>query len=136
MCSKIGILYALRNKHWQTLKKCGRTSQKINKRISNLQTSLIENCEIVDTTDELVDTYFYEYLLKQILSKYRVRNDREFYDVGDEEVKDIFICFNEINAIFNTTEKLNNYIMKYHPNYIKYKKPKNNKHILFVDTRY
>ena len=76
MRTKIGILYSLQNVNaWEKYKKCGRTSQKINKRMSNLQTSLIDNCELICVIDILLDTYFYEYLLKKILKPYRVRTD-------------------------------------------------------------
>lgn len=50
----------------------------INKRITNMQTSLLENYFIIYTIDTLLDTYFYEYLLKQILKKYRVRKTENF----------------------------------------------------------
>lgn len=88
MKTKVGILYCIGNVLWQQNKKCGitprkinlclfswATTQTINKRVSNMQTSLLENCFIIYTTDTLLDTYFYEYLLKQILKKYRVRKD-------------------------------------------------------------
>jgi len=74
-----------------------------------MQTSLLENCFVIYTTDTLLDTYFYEYLLKQILKKYRVRKDREFFDVYDDEIKEIYETFNYINLILDTEEKLNNY---------------------------
>ncbi len=43
-----------------------------------MQTSLLENYFIIYTIDTLLDTYFYEYLLKQILKKYRVRKTENF----------------------------------------------------------
>jgi hypothetical protein len=97
MKTKIGILYCVGNTSWNEYKKCGRTTQTINKRVSNMQTSLLENCFIIYTTDILLDTYFYEYLLKQILKKYRVRKDREFFDVYDDEIIEIYETFNYIN---------------------------------------
>ena len=148
MKTKIGILYCVGNTSWNEYKKCGRTVQTINKRVSNMQTSLLENCFVIYTTYALLDTYFYEYLLKKILKKYRVRKDREFFDVNDEEIKMIFNFFNELNTIFDTKEKLILYIQNQHPEYLKKRKciksefsssenPKQNKRKgLFVDTSY
>lgn len=126
-----------------------------------MQTSLLENCFVIYTTNTLLDTYFYEYLLKQILKKYRVRKDREFFNVYDNEIKEIFETFNYINSILDTDEKLNNYVMRNYPEYYNKKrkyvksessssdsrssdrnlamldKPKRKKKkLLFVDTSY
>lgn len=115
-------MYCIGNVAWRQNRKCGRTSQTINKRVSNMQTSLLENCYVIYTTNTLLDTYFYEYLLKKILKKYRVRKDREFFDVYDDEIKDIYETFNYINSILNTEEKLNWYIQNQHPEYLKKRK--------------
>jgi len=115
----IGILYALSNKMWTGLLKCGLTTQKLQKRISNLQTSLYIDCEIISYTNELVNCKIYEYLLKKILNNYRIRKDREFYNVEPEEIKEIFNNFNFINSILNTEEKLNEYIKNNYPEYFK-----------------
>lgn len=112
-----------------------------------MQTSLLENCFVIYTTDTLLDTYFYEYLMKKILKKYRVRKDREFFNVHDEEIKEIYETFNYINSIHNTSEKLNWYIENFYPEYLKKRKyvksetsssdkPKKKKKCLFVDTSY
>ncbi len=123
MKSKSGILYCLQNVNaWNNYKKCGRTKQKINKRISNLQTSLIDNCELIYITDILLDCHFYEFLLKKILKPYRPRTDREFYDIESEEIIDIYRNFNYINTILNTEEKLNEYIKNNHPEYFRLSK--------------
>lgn len=127
MRTKIGILYSLENVNaWNKYKKCGRTTQTINKRLSNLQTSLLDNCKIIYTTDILLDCYFYEYLLKQILKKYRPRYDREFYDVELNEIQEIFEGFNFINQILNTEEKLNSYIKNNYPEYLNKKRSSKN----------
>ena len=143
-----GILYALQNKLWGDNLKCGLTTQKIEKRISNLQTSLFINCTIVYCTNELVNCKIYEYLLKKILKDYRIRKDREFYDVKPCDIKEIYENFNYINLILNTEEKLNEYIKNNHPEYFNKKrtrssesgsssdKPKRKKTCLFVDTSY
>jgi len=115
----IGILYALSNKMWLNMLKCGLTTQKLQKRISNLQTSLYIDCEIISYTNELVNCKIYEYLLKKILNNYRIRKDREFYNVEPEEIKEIFNNFNFINSILNTEEKLNEYIKNNYPEYFK-----------------
>jgi hypothetical protein len=123
MRTKIGILYSLQNVNaWDNYKKLGRTTQKINKRMSNLQTSLIDNCELICVTDILLDTCFYEYLLKKILKNYRLRSDREFYDIEPDEIKEIFDNFNFINTVLNTEEKLNEYIKNNHPEYFRLSK--------------
>lgn len=125
------------------------------KRLSNLQTSLIDNCTVIYTTDVLLDCYFYEYILKKILKDYRVRRDREFYDIEPDEIKDIYESFNSINSILNTEEKLNEYIKNNHPEYFRLskkrtysemcssyssnssdKKKLKKRKLLFVDTSY
>jgi hypothetical protein len=117
-----GILYSLSNELWQNNLKCGLTSQKLKKRVSNLQTSLFVDCEIVCFTDILVNCKIYEYLLKKILKKYRVRDDREFYNIEQDEIKEIFENFNYINKILNTEEKLNEYMKNNHPEYVRLSK--------------
>ena len=113
-----------------------------------MQTSLLENCFVIYTTNTLLDTYFYEYLLKMTLNKFRIRKDREFFEVYDDEIKEIFETFNYMNSILDTEEKLNNYIERNYPEYfkkIKYvksetsssDKPKRKRRkVLFVDTSY
>lgn len=150
-----GILYALSNKMWFGLLKCGLTTQKLNKRISNLQTSLFIDCEIISHTDELVNCKIYEYLLKKILNNYRIRKDREFFDIEPDEIKEIFNSFNYINSILNTEEKLNEYIKNNHPEYFRLSKKRSysemcssdssnssdkkklkKRRVLYVDTSY
>jgi hypothetical protein len=57
MSKNAGILYALQNELWGTNLKCGFTTRKIEKRISNLQTSLFVDCGlwIVDCGLWIVD---------------------------------------------------------------------------------
>jgi len=120
MRTKIGILYCLENVNaWNQYKKCGRTTQLINKRLSNLQTSLLDNCNIIYLTDTLLDCYFYEFLLKKFLKNYRLRTDREFFEIEFDEIKEIYETFNFINTILNTEEKLNEYIKNNYPEYLK-----------------
>ena len=123
MKTKIGILYCIENlKAWDNYKKCGRTSQLMKKRLSNLQTSLIDNCTIIYTTDVLLDCYFYEYILKLILKQYRLFSNKEFFDIEPDEIKEIFDSFIYINSILNTEEKLNEYIKNNHPKYFRLSK--------------
>ena len=117
MRKNIGILYSLSNDNI----KCGLTTQKIEKRISNLQTSLFIDCEIIATTEQLVNCKIYEFLLKKILKDYRLRNDREFFNIDTELIKEIFLTFNYMNTILNTEEKLNEYIKNNYSEYF-YKK--------------
>ena len=121
MKKKVGIIYSLKNSSWSNIKKCGRT-QELKKRLQNLQTSLLENCEIVYVTNTLLDTHFYEYLLKNILKQRRIKSNKEFFDVDEFEIKMIFDFFNELNLIFNDEIKLNNYIQHNYPEYLKKRK--------------
>jgi hypothetical protein len=122
MSKNCGILYALKNELWQGNLKCGLTTQKIEKRISNLQTSLFIDCELISKTNQLVNCKIYEFLLKKILKEYRVRDDREFFNVEIDIIKEIFETFNYINLILDTDEKLNNYIENFYPEYLKKRK--------------
>ena len=122
MRKNCGIIYALSNKLWGQILKCGLTTKQIQKRISNIQTSLFVDCEIICTTNQLVNCKIYEFLLKKILKEYRLRNDREFFNIDVETIKEIFESFNYINSILDTEEKLNNYMWNNHREY--YKNPK------------
>ena len=93
MSKNVGILYTLRNDLWGTILKCGLTTQKIEKRISNLQTSLFIDCEVIATTNQLVNCKIYEFLLKKVLKEYRIREDREFFNVEIDLIKEIFETF-------------------------------------------
>ena len=146
MSKNCGILYALQNELWGDNLKCGLTTQKIKKRISNLQTALFIDCEVIATTNQLVNCKIYEFLLKKILKEYRIRTDREFFNVDYSTIKEIYETFNYINSILDTEEKLNNYIMNNYPEYYNRKnetssssdKPKRKRRRkgLFVDTSY
>lgn len=147
MSENYGILYAVQNELWLGNIKCGLTTQKIEKRISNLQTSLFKDCEIIATTDKLVNCRMYEFLLKKILKEYRVRTDREFFNIETDMIQEIYKTFNYMNSILDTPNKLNNYILNNYPEYFKNRKyvksessssdkPKRKKQRkgLFVDT--
>ncbi len=125
MGKNAGIIYALKNELWGKYLKCGLTTQKIEKRISNLQTSLFIDCEIVSTTDQLINCKIYEYILHKILNKWRVRSDREFFDVDIYSINNIFDTFNWLNNICNTEDKLN-YFMKFSEYFDKKKLKTNN----------
>lgn len=152
MKSKSGILYGLSHFSWFEYKKCGRTTRTIKERIGNMQTSLLGNINVIYTTNLLVDCYFYEYLLKQILKNYRINTRKEMFNVDESDIEIIFNFFNELNKKFDDEIKLNSYICQYYPEYFKkrkyYKnesslnslsndKPKKKKRKgLFVDTSY
>lgn len=145
MSKNVGILYALQNELWGANLKLGLTTQKIEKRISNLQTALFIDCEVIATTNQLVNCKIYEFLLKKVLKKYRIREDREFFNADIDLIKETFETFNYLNSILDTDEKLNNYVMRNHREYYNKKssyssssdKPKKKKRKgLFVDTRY
>jgi hypothetical protein len=55
------------------------------------------------------------YLFKQ----YRVRTDREFFDIDKSDIKLIFYFFNDFNNILDDEIKLNNSIYLYCPEYFK-----------------
>ena len=145
---KKGILYALNHFSWFQYKKMGRTTQTIQKRISNMKTSLLGDIVILYTTNELIDCYFYEYLMKQILKNYRIKPNKEMFDVYENDIKMIFDFINELNIIFDTEEKLNWYIQNQYPEYFKKRKyvksetsssdksKRKRRKGLFVDTSY
>jgi len=145
---KKGILYALNHFSWFQYKKMGRTKQTIQKRISNMKTSLLGEIDIIYTTNELIDCYFYEYLMKQILKNYRIKPNKEMFDICEDDIIMVFDFINELNKIFDTEEKLNWYIQNQYPEYLKKRKyvksetstsdkPKRKKRKgLFVDTSY
>lgn len=130
MSKNCGILYALKNDLWGTNLKCGLTTQKIEKRISNLQTSLFVDCEIIAITNQLVNCKIYEFLLKKILKEYRLREDREFFNVEIDLINEIYETFNYINSILDTEEKLNWYIERNYPEYLKKRKYDNSNFLL------
>lgn len=122
MKTKIGILYGLSHYSWFQYKKMGRTKQTIQKRISNMKTSLLGDIKIIYITNELIDCYFYEYLMKQIFKNYRIKPNKEMFDICDDDIKMIFDFINELNKIFDTEDKLNWYIQNQHPEYLKKRK--------------
>jgi hypothetical protein len=122
MRKNTGIIYALQNQLWQGNIKCGLTTQRIEKRINNLQTSLFIDCELIATTNQLVNCKIYEFLLKKILKEHRLRSDREFFNVDIETIKEIYETFDYINSILNTEEKLNEYMERNFPEYFNKKR--------------
>ena len=93
--------------------------------------------------------------LKKVLTHYKIRKDREFFDIDNDQIKEIYESFNYINKILNTEEKLIEYMKINHPEYFKSsrkilysetslsesfnsytKKCRKKKKILFVDTSY
>jgi hypothetical protein len=57
----------------------------------------IVDCEVIATTNQLVNCKIYEFLLKKVLKEYRLREDREFFNVEIDMIKEIFETFNYIN---------------------------------------
>lgn len=85
--------------------------------------------------------------MKQILKNYRIKPNKEMFDVYEDDIKILFNFFNELNTIFDTPEKLNWYIHVQYPEYFKKRKyikndtsssekSKRKKTRLFVDTSY
>jgi hypothetical protein len=117
---KSGILYCIQNKEcWRDLKKCGLTTKSIEERLSGLHTSLPIDCEILCTSDELLDVGFYEKLLHEFLSGFRYRSDREFFSITDEDVKEIFNFINLMNKMYNNFELLEDFIKIKNKDYYK-----------------
>ena len=131
--SKYGKIYALNNPSFFGLIKCGVSGQLIQKRVQSIQTSLPIDCDVISTTDELLYPYFYEKMLKQILSEYRFRTNREFYSISESDVHDIFTEFNSMNKILCTEELILNYIKNYDLKYYNYIIKKNNK--IIIETK-
>jgi hypothetical protein len=118
-----GKLYALSNILWDKYKKCGVTSQLVEKRVINIQTGNPENCNILYTTDNLLYPYYYERLLKKTLKEQRY--NREFYIIEEEEIVKIYDDFNVMNKILNSEELILLYIKENDKEY--YKKIMNKK---------
>ncbi len=128
---KSGILYALSNENWNSnLLKCGRTNN-VKRRIKEFQTASPIDCKIEYVTNELLNVNFYENYLKKILKELRYRTNREFYIISHERIKEIYDLFNELNNIYNTEEKLNEYINTVFP----IKKIAKKRKIIFINTR-
>lgn len=130
MSKNYGKLYALTNPSFFGLIKCGVSGQLIQKRVQSIQTSLPIDCNVISTTDVLLYPYFYEKILKQMLSKYRFRNNREFYSISESDVIHIFSEFNLINKILCTEVLILNYIKNNDLKYYNYIIKKNNKIII------
>ena len=84
--------------------------------------------------------------MKKILSNYRLKSNKEFFDISEDDIQMIFDTFNYVNKIFNTPDKLNEYIKNNYPEYLNKKriyktdsssdeKPRR-KIGLYVDTSY
>ena len=48
--------------------------------------------------------------MKLVLKNYRIKPNKEMFDICEDEIKMLFNFFNEWNTIFDTEEKLNWYI--------------------------
>jgi len=85
-----GYLYCMWNKvfsgYGKDVHKLGRTSN-INNRMNSYATSYIDNCECKYVTERLFSNSEHaEKLLFFILRKYRIRKNREFFDVPFEKI--------------------------------------------------
>jgi len=87
-----------------------------------MQTSLYINCELEYVTTNLVCCKYYEFLLKNILSFYKVNPRREFYYITKEEIKLIFDFFIELNDQLDDEIKLLKYIQENNPEYLNKKR--------------
>ena len=87
-----------------------------------MQTSLYINCELEYITTNLICCKYYEFLLKNILSSYKVNPRREFYFITKEEIKLIFDFFMELTNILDDYIKLLKYIQENNPEYLNKKR--------------
>jgi hypothetical protein len=131
---KKGYIYLIKNKFWNNLKKIG-VSQNVNNRIKSLNTACPENIEILHITNELVDKYYYEYLISKYIYRYRYNNNREFYDIDEKEFIIIINFVELMNKLYDTDDKLLEYIKRNDPIYYKMRYSKLKKE-LFIDTTY
>jgi hypothetical protein len=131
---KKGYIYFIKNNFWNNLKKIG-VSQNVNNRIKSLNTACPEPIEILYITKELVDKYYYEHIISKYIYKYRYNANREFYNITEDEFNIIIKFIELMNDIYDTEDKLLEYIKLNDPLYYKMRYTKLKKKI-FIDTNY
>ncbi len=113
-----GKIYLLSNICWNNLKKIG-VSKNTNKRIKTLQSSLPDDIQILYVSEELIDKFFYEHFLSKLLYKFRYRNDREFYEINDDDFYNLIKTIETINKLYDTQDKLLQFIKNFDNKYYK-----------------
>jgi hypothetical protein len=131
---KKGYIYFIKNNFWNNLKKIG-VSQNVNNRIKSLNTACPEPIEILYITKELVDKYYYEHIISKYIYKYRYNANREFYNITGDEFNIIIKFIELMNNIYDTEDKLLEYIKLNDTSYYKMRFVKL-KGKIFIDTHY
>lgn len=83
-----------------------------------MKTSLLGDIDIIYTTNELIDCYFYEYLMKQILKNYNLSQHSETKVALDrikpnKEMFDTQEIFLNLKNISGAHQKLNNELFNF-----------------------
>jgi len=110
-------------------------SENVNNRVKSLNTACPENIEILYVTNELIDKYYYEYLISKYIYRYRYNKNREFYNIDEKEFTIIINFVELMNKLYDTEDKLLEYIKINDPLYYKIRYSKIKKK-LFIDTTY
>jgi len=131
---KKGYIYFIKNNFWNNLKKIG-VSHNVNNRIKSLNTACPDAIEILYITKELIDKYYYEHIISKYIYKYRYNVNREFYNISEDEFNIIIKFVELMNDIYDTEDKLLEYIKLNDPIYYKTRFIKMKKKI-FIDTNY
>ncbi len=90
--------------------------------------------EILYITKELVDKY-YEHIISKYIYKYRYNANREFYNITGDEFNIIIKFVELMNDIYDTEDKLLEYIKLNDTSYYKMRFFKLKRKI-FIDTNY
>jgi hypothetical protein len=109
---KNGYIYCLYNPMYNNngniIYKLGQTSN-LSNRLSSYSTSYLEKSEFIITSENLLDKNLAEKLLFEELRKYRINNNREFFNCNIEVIKEAFVNVQNFFIENNTLEKILNY---------------------------
>jgi hypothetical protein len=113
-----GKLYLLSNSSWNHLKKIGVAEHPIS-RIKSMQTGLPDDICILYESIVLLDKFFYEHMLSKILFKFRYRTNREFYEIETNDFIQLVSTIEIMNRLYDTEEKLLEFIKQFDNEYYK-----------------
>ncbi len=113
-----GKLYLLSNPLWNKLRKIG-VAEDPASRIKPMQTALPDNISILFQSNLLLDKFFYEHLLSEILYKFRYRTDREFYEIDTNDFIQVVSTIEIMNKLYDSEEKLLEFIEHFDKEYYK-----------------
>lgn len=110
-----GYIYCLINEMYKfygdNVTKCGNSIEPAN-RMTQYTTSYLKPCELVITSKLLIDKNLGETLLFFFLKKYRMENNREFFDCNINLVKEAFCKVEQFFDKCDTKEKIISYLMQ------------------------